>query len=135
LVLTQKKILEDARQAAGAARQQPPRVKRNSPRDNPASMHEELFAGLYAHLIAFLEERDRKEVSVEVRTDQIDSPIVKNFEEVAKRLLSDDPLLRRCPLPAADGHERPVLGGATQIAAQCTERRTCSSYGTIESLR
>jgi hypothetical protein len=92
--LTQKKFLDDARQAASAARQPPPRVKRNSPRDNPTSMHEELFAGLYAHLIAFLEERERKEVAIEVRTDPIDSPIVKNFEELAKRLLSDDPLLR-----------------------------------------
>jgi hypothetical protein len=91
--LAQRKILEDASHAA-LAKPQPPRIKRNSPRDNPASMHEELFAGLYAHLIAFLEERDRKEVSIEVRTDQIDSPIVKNFEEIAKRLLSDDPLLK-----------------------------------------
>jgi hypothetical protein len=81
--LTQKKNLEAAKQAALAAGQQPPRVKRNSPRDKPASMHEELFAGLYAHLLAFLEERDRKEVAIEVRTDEIDSPIVKNFEEVA----------------------------------------------------
>lgn len=91
--LSQKKALE-AKDTALAAKQHPPRVKRNSLRDNPASMHEELFAGLYAYLIAFLEERDRKEVSIELRTDQIDSPIVKNFEEVARRLLSDDPFLK-----------------------------------------
>jgi hypothetical protein len=56
-------------------------------------MHEELFAGLYSHLIAFLEERRRKRLSIEVRTDQIDSPIVKNFEDMAKRLLSEAPLV------------------------------------------
>lgn len=111
--LTQKKILEEVKQAAKAAGQQAPRVKRNSPRDNPASMHEELFAGLYAHLIAFLVERDRKEVSIEVRTDKIDSPIVKNFEKVAKRLLSDDPLLKT--VKGWDTATKQVVEGVIEI--------------------
>lgn len=111
--LTQKKVLEDARAAALAVGQNPPRVKRSSPRDDPASMHEELFAGLYSHVIAFLEERNRKEVSIEVRTDQIDSPIVKNFEEVAKRLLSSDPLLTA--VTGWDTITQQVVKGATSI--------------------
>jgi len=111
--LTQKNLREDAKQATAAARQQPPRVKRNSPRDNPASMHEELFAGLYAHLIAFLEERNRKEVAIEVRTDQIDSPVVKNFEALAKRLLSDDPLLTT--VKGWDTVTKQIVEGAIEI--------------------
>ncbi|MEL6061420.1 MULTISPECIES: hypothetical protein [unclassified Methylobacterium] len=46
-----KKMAEEARGG------EPPRVKRGSPREEPASMHVELFAGLYGHLIAFLEEK------------------------------------------------------------------------------
>jgi hypothetical protein len=80
-----------------------PRVKRGSPRSNPASMHELLFLGLYAHLIAFLEERKRKELYIEVRSDQIDSPIRKNFEAIAKQLLSED----------ADGTKRTGLDTVT----------------------
>ena len=83
-------LAEDAKQKLLEARGAP-RVKRGSPRPNPASMHVELFAGLYAHLIAFLEERQQKELDIEVRSDQIDSPIIKEFEAVAKRLLSEDP--------------------------------------------
>lgn len=70
-----------------------PRVKRGSPRSDTASMHVELFSGLYGHLIAFLQERRRKEVDIEIRTDQIDNPIIKDFEAVAKELLSDDPVV------------------------------------------
>lgn len=91
--LTQQRILGVAKKTALTAASEP-RIKRGSPRNIPPSMHEELFSGLYSHLIAFLEERDWKEVSIEVRTDQIDSPIVKNFEQFAKQLLSDDPFLK-----------------------------------------
>ncbi|MER9416582.1 hypothetical protein NKI95_11465 [Mesorhizobium sp. M0306] len=111
--LTQKKLAENNRQPVLAAQQQPPRIKRNSPRDNPASMHEVLFEGLYAHLVAFLEERNQKEVSIEVRTDQIDSPIVKNFEVAAKRLLSDDPLLK--VVKGFDTVTKQVVEGAIEI--------------------
>jgi len=54
-------------------------------------MHVELFCGLYAHLLAFLLERGRQGVDVEVRTDQVDTPIVQRFTEVAKELLNHDP--------------------------------------------
>jgi hypothetical protein len=91
--LAQIKMREETKEAALTA-QPTPRVKLGSVRDAPPSMHEELFAGLYGHLVAFLEERGRKKVSIEVRTDQIDTPIVKNFQEFAKRLLSNDPYLK-----------------------------------------
>jgi len=70
-------------------------IKCGSPRTNPASMHIELFCGLYGHLIAFLEERERKEVDIEIRIDQIDNPIVEDFEAIAKKLLSQDPVVHK----------------------------------------
>ena len=69
----------------------PPRYKRGSPRMSPKSMHVELFLGLYGHLAAFLEERKKHSVHIEIRTDQVDSPIVKEFETVARRLLDLNP--------------------------------------------
>jgi hypothetical protein len=68
-------------------------VKRGSARPKPESLHVHLFGGLYAHLIAFLEERQRKEVHIEIRSDQIDGPIIKEFEETARRLLSTNPIV------------------------------------------
>lgn len=79
-----------AAQKAGRAGVQP-RIKSGSPREEPASMHVELFAGLYGHVVAFLLERGQSMVELEIRTDQVDTPIVKRFEEVAERLLSSDP--------------------------------------------
>lgn len=90
-----QKLKEDAKALAAANRSGPPRVKRGSARDNPTSMHVELFAGLYAHLLAFLMERECINTHVEIRTDQVDTPIVKQFDEMAKRLLSEDPVLSK----------------------------------------
>ena len=94
--LTQKRLVDDARKRAQEINPNP-RYKGGSPRDHPPSMHEELFAGLYAHIIAFLEERRRKRVSIEVRTDQIDSPIVTNFEKICNRLLDNYPKTHKVP--------------------------------------
>ena len=90
--LEEKKLLENARQEDLKADPQP-RIKRGSPREEPPSLHEELFVGLYGQFIAFLEERHQKEVAIEIRTDQIDSPITKNFKRLAQRLLDDTPEL------------------------------------------
>ena len=68
-----------------------PELTVTRPRNNIPSMHEELFVGLYTNLIAFLEERRCKRVSIELRTDRIDSPIVKNFEKGCKRVLKPYP--------------------------------------------
>jgi Protein of unknown function (DUF2934) len=81
--------LQGARADAEAHSTQPGRFKGGSPRENPASIHVLLFEGLYAHLVAFLEERARRNVEIEVRTDRIDNPIVDRFEEVSQKLLGD----------------------------------------------
>ena len=112
--LKEKEFLEKVRQEALKADPQP-QIKRGSPRDEPRSLHEELFVGLYAHLIAFLEEQYQKEVSIEVRTDQIDSPIVKNFKELAKRLLDETPDLKT--VTGYDTVTECVVEGAIQITA------------------
>lgn len=86
--LTRESARKEAKEAAVGANG---RIRGRSPRSSPPSMHVELFLGLYGHLIAFLNERNRRSVYIEIRMDQIDSPIVKKFEAVAKRLLNMQP--------------------------------------------
>lgn len=85
---TLKQSAEALRVARGGAE---PRIKRGSPREEAASMHVELFSGLYSHLVAFLSERKRQSVAIEIRTDQVDTPLVQSFTEVAGDLLDNDP--------------------------------------------
>lgn len=85
-------FLKQQGEALRAARScEEPRIKRGSPREEPASMHVELFSGLYSHLVAFLLERGRQGVDIEIMTDQVDTPLVKRFTEVAGDLLDSDP--------------------------------------------
>ena len=53
----------------------------------PDSLHVALFFGLYSKLLAFCLEREKQELHVEVRTDQVDAPIFKEFRASAKKLL------------------------------------------------
>jgi hypothetical protein len=92
------------------------RIKPNAPRDNPESMHIKLFLGLYAHLIAFLEERQRKDLFIEVRSDQIDSPIVKNFDAVARLLFNEDPIIKK--LKGFDTVTEQLVEGSIRIELQ-----------------
>ena len=82
----EERLLKNARAVTTAST-----VKRGSPRSDPSSLHAALFNGLYGHLIAFLEKCEKTDVLIEVRSDQIDPPIIKVFEEEAHRLLSTDP--------------------------------------------
>jgi hypothetical protein len=97
----------------------PPRIKRGSPREQVRSMHVELFAGLYGHLVAFLLERDCTATDIEIRTDQVDSPIVKEFEQVARRLLSDDPVLKT--VKGWDTVTKQVVEGSIQVRLNIPE--------------
>jgi hypothetical protein len=87
--LSQIEARKQAKALATAASGHPSRYKGGSPREIPESLHVAIFEGLYAHLVAFLEERGRKDVEIEVRTDRVDNPIVKDFKAVAERLLGD----------------------------------------------
>lgn len=85
-------ILTNIRKAFLAARGgSESRIKRGSQHKKAASMHVELFAGLYSHLVAFLLEREQQGVDIEIRTDQVDTPLVKSFTEVAGDLLDKNP--------------------------------------------
>ena len=93
-----------------------PRIRRGSLRTETASMHVELFAGLYSHLVAFLLERGRQGVDVEIRTDQIDTPIVKRFAEVADDLLNNDPTV--ATTSGFDTVERKVVTGSVTVSVK-----------------
>lgn len=90
-------------------------VKRGSPRSDPSSLHAALFNGLYSHLIAFLEERSKVDVEIEVRSDQIDPLIIKEFEKAALRLLSTAPNVT--PATSFDTATKTVLRGQVSIQA------------------
>lgn len=90
-----------------------PRIRRGSPREEPASMHVELFSGLYSHLAAFLLERNQQNVDVEIRTDQVDTPIVNRFTEVAKELLSNDPNV--ATVTGFDTVEKRIVTGSVTV--------------------
>jgi hypothetical protein len=70
---------------AKAQRRSPAKLSGNNPQ--PDSLHEALFFGLYSKLLAFCMERGKTLLHVEVRTDQVDAPIFKNFQKSAKSLL------------------------------------------------
>lgn len=72
-----------------------PRVKQGSPREDPVSLHVELFSGLYSHLVAFLSERNKSGVDIEIRTDKVDVPIRGKFIEGAEELLNNDPSIQK----------------------------------------
>ena len=113
LPMVQKKeqhLLDEARKATASSA-----VKRGSPRPDPASLHETLFTGLYAHLIAFLEERRKTDVCIEVRSDQIDTPIIKEFEKAAIHLLSTETAISQST--GFDTVTRRVVRGRISIKA------------------
>jgi hypothetical protein len=93
-----------------------PRVKLGSPRDEPASMHTELFVGLYSHVVAFLLERSQLGVDVEVRTDQVDTPLVKRFTEVAEELLDNDPSVTKAT--GFDTVQKKVVTGSVTVTVE-----------------
>lgn len=74
-------------QAELAASNPTPRIKVGSPREKPESLHATLFTGLYAHIVAFIEERNPGPADIVVRTDNVDAPIAKLFRQKAEDLL------------------------------------------------
>jgi hypothetical protein len=70
---------------AKAQRRSP--IKPSGQGPKPDSLHEALFFGLYGKLVAFCLERGKTLLHLEVRTDQVDAPIFKNFQTAATSLL------------------------------------------------
>jgi hypothetical protein len=85
-----QKLIGEARKATASSA-----VKRGSPRSDPESMHVALFEGVYAHVVAFCEERGKTNICIEIRSDRIDAQIIKEFEKSAIRLLSAEPIVSR----------------------------------------
>lgn len=85
-----QQILSDARDDVAASNPNP-RVRVGSPREKPESLHATLFAGLYSHIVAFIEERRPGPVEIVVRTDNVDGPIAKLFRQKAEDLLNTGP--------------------------------------------
>jgi len=113
---SQQAMLNQARATAQATASQPGRFKGGSPRPKPESLHIALFDGLYAHLVAFLEENQCTDVDIEVRTDRVDNPIVERFEEVAKRLLGD--MIYTKISTRFDTFSKTVVSGQIRIEAE-----------------
>jgi hypothetical protein len=115
--LKQRALLKEAKKKRSVLRgEAEPRIKSGSARDEPVSLHVEIFSGLYGHLIAFLEERDRKNVDIKILTDKVDSPIIKCFEKVASDLLDQDPLVSK--FTGYDTIEKNVVHGAIRISVE-----------------
>lgn len=81
------KMVELLQNAANEAAKLGGAVKPRASREAPASLHVELFRALYAHMVAFIEERSPGEVEIEARIDRVDTPIAKSFRQEADRLL------------------------------------------------
>jgi hypothetical protein len=75
-----RKVAEDAARRAGSTRVKYP---------TPELLHVHLFQGFYGSILAFCARMKIKEVSVEIRTDRIDGPILKRFHTAAINLLVD----------------------------------------------
>lgn len=108
-----KQSAEELRLARGGNE---PRIKRGSSRENPASMHVELFSGLYSHLVAFLAERGQEGIDIKILTDQVDIPIIKRFEEVASDLLNNDPRVSKTT--GFDTVEKKVVHGSVTSSVE-----------------
>jgi hypothetical protein len=70
-----------------AKKQRRSHIKLSEKGPRPESLHEALFFGLYSKLLAFCLERGKTLLHIEVRTDQVDAPIFRNFEAAANSLL------------------------------------------------
>ena len=83
------------------------------------SLHTTLFEGLYSKALAFCMEKGHTAVHIEVRTDQIDAPIVRDFRTVAEELLSTKAVIRR--VTGFDPGTKSVVEGEIRVGARSTE--------------
>ena len=99
----------------------------------PESLHVALFFGLYSKLLAFCMERNRLELHVEVRTDQVDDPIFKDFQESAKKLLDFGATVKK--VTGFDPDTRQVLKGKVETAEVPPEHRLPITIHQLDFMR
>jgi hypothetical protein len=90
-------------------------IKLSAKGAQPDSLHEALFFGLYSKLLAFCLERGKTLLHIEVRTDQVDAPIFKNFQAAAKSLLEYGAKIQT--VTGYDPDTKKVVKGAVETPA------------------
>lgn len=80
----------------------------------PDSLHVALFCGLYSKLLAFCMERRKNDLHVEMRTDQVDNPIFKEFQASAKKLLDFGATVKK--VTGFDPDTQQLLHGTVETA-------------------
>lgn len=65
-----------------------PDIRLGSFRSRNPSLHVALFQGLYFLVVAYLMERGRKRAEIDIRSDNVDAPLLREFEDAALALLS-----------------------------------------------
>jgi hypothetical protein len=90
-------------------------------RGKPSSLHVVLFQGLYSKVLAFCMERERHRLDLEIRTDRVDPPILKAFEEAAATILDFGAKLKR--VTAFDPATKTVVEKQIRIAESPEELR------------
>ena len=83
------------------------------------SLHTTLFEGLYSKALAFCMEKGHTAIHIEVRTDRVDAPIVRDFGTVAEELLSTKAVIRR--VTGFDPATKSVVEGEIRAGATSTE--------------
>ena len=78
----------------------------------PESLHTALFLGFYTKILDFCLKRGKTNLKIEIRTDKIDSPILKKFHQTGERFLCDE---RKIPLKKWNPETQSVVYGSLTL--------------------
>lgn len=115
----QAERIRDHRAQVEAQRTSPARVKMGSVREDLPSLHVKLFGGLHSHVVAFLLEREARDVDLLIRTDHVDEPLANEFETEALSLLDTEPEVIKAT--GFDTVEKKVVNGQLTLSVQYPE--------------
>ena len=104
-----------------AQRQRRSRIKLSLRGPEPDSLHVAMFFGLYSKFLAFCLEREKQELHVEVRTDQVDAPIFKEFKASANKLLDFGATIKQ--VTGYDPDTKQVVKGTVEAKEIPSEHR------------
>jgi hypothetical protein len=68
------------------------KIKMSNPLARAESLHVTLFFGFFTKVVSFCLKSGLSEVKIDVRTDRVDAPILKDFEKRARQFLSNEGL-------------------------------------------